>query len=145
MTLTRSVPSPSRDLSTKFKQGLTGTPARQESRPASPPAEAASAGQNGDAPEMMERGEVRSNHGSGSTSTTVNDNDRNAQAVPPTEKENQHHLPTEQKQVHRKSWCIEPEIPRSDSRGRVLTFDEGGVRVEEGRDGRIHVIHEPGV
>lgn len=145
MTFTRSVPSSSRDLSTKFKQGLTGTPARQESRPASPPAEAASDGQIGDTPEMMERGEVPSNHGSGSSSTTINDNDRNAQTGPPADKEDQHQLPTEQKQVHRKSWGIKPEIPRSDSRGRVLTFDEGGVRVEEGRDGRIHVIRAPGV
>lgn len=39
-------------------------------------------------------------------------------------------------------WRLRQEIPRSDSRGPARTYDEGGVRVEEGVDGRIHVIRD---
>ena len=37
---------------------------------------------------------------------------------------------------HAKHWA---EIPHSDVRGGVVSFDEGNVRVTEGADGRIHV------
>jgi hypothetical protein len=37
---------------------------------------------------------------------------------------------------HAKHWT---EIPHSDVRGGVVSFDEGNVRVTEGADGRIHV------
>lgn len=39
-------------------------------------------------------------------------------------------------------WKLHHEVPRSDSRGAIRTYDEGGVRVEEGADGRIHVIRD---
>lgn len=144
MTLTRSFPGSSRDMSTKFKSGLTGTPARQETRPSSPRPQANGTGQIGDAPDSMERGEAN-NQGSGSSSprnsssATATDN-RDTQQ---TAQEQQHQPPAKQEMAHKKSWGFKPEIPRSDSRGRILSFDEGGVRVEEGADGRIHVIHPP--
>lgn len=100
---------------------------------------------NGDSAEKMERGEMpksgeRQSSASSETATAPADERQTPSGEPyQAGKSSKKEEPTD-KQAH-KGW-FRPEIPHSDSRGRVTSFDEGGVRVEEGPDGRIHVIHD---
>ena len=139
-TFSRNATMPSQGIANRFKEGLTAnmpsTPEEGEAN-TSPPSRT-----NGDQAERMERGESTgpSGHPHASSSATV--------AEPDTIESTQH--PGETNEIkHKRStssakgWRFRQEIPRSDSRGGIHTYDEGGVRVEEGADGRIHVIHDP--
>ncbi|KAK9897123.1 hypothetical protein P389DRAFT_53527 [Cystobasidium minutum MCA 4210] len=116
-TLTRSGRSSPRDMSSKFKQGLTDTPVRRDIE------------------------EVGTSNGTTPSATFAADQNGDVNQSQ-TQGDHQHQLPKKQEKAHHKGWGIRPEIPHSDSRGPVTSFDEGGVRVEEGADGRIHVIHD---
>lgn len=96
---------------------------------------------NGDPAEIMERGESTGPNGhppSSSAATTAEPDAFEPKADSEATTGAKHH----QSISSSIKWKLHPEIPRSDSRGRIHTYDEGGVRVVEGADGRIHVIRD---
>jgi hypothetical protein len=155
MSRTKSTTNSTRDLSSKFKAGLTETIVQRE-------VEADPGGESDrqvfrTEEEMMERGQATpSANASRSRSPSLSES-QSGRACPSTTAatpaasgrvspvESSNRTPrvkfdetpqVSAPQAHQSGF--HQEIPESDPRGETHSYDEGGVTVEEGQDGRVH-------